>query len=147
MQLTDAIYESFSASAEETKLLGQNLAKKLKAGQVVAFVGDLGAGKTTFIKGLVSAFNQTPENQITSPTFNYLNIYSEEPAVYHFDLYRIKDEAQFLEMGFDEYLQDKKALTLIEWSEKITPLLPSQTLVVHILSLAENQRKVTLLYL
>lgn len=147
MSFSDTILESFSASAEETKLWGKNLANQIKAGQIIAFIGELGAGKTTLIKGLVSILNDISENQITSPTFNYLNIYPGKHPIYHFDLYRIKNEEHFLEMGFDEYLSTKEGVTLIEWSEKITPLLPSKTWVVHILSVSEEQRKITLLSL
>jgi tRNA threonylcarbamoyladenosine biosynthesis protein TsaE len=143
MNSSETISEFFSTSAEETKLWGQNLANQIKAGQVLAFIGDLGVGKTTLIKGLVSTLNNISEEQITSPTFNYLNIYPGTHPIYHFDLYRIQGTEHFLNMGFDEYLYTKDGVTLIEWSEKITPLLPSKTWVVHILSSSENARKIT----
>ncbi|MFA5250321.1 MAG: tRNA (adenosine(37)-N6)-threonylcarbamoyltransferase complex ATPase subunit type 1 TsaE [Parachlamydiales bacterium] len=140
-------FESFSASAEETRLCGRNLASKVKKGELIAFVGDLGAGKTTLIKGLVSALNGTDEKQVTSPTFTYLNIYPGKINVYHFDLYRIQDADHFAGMGFDEYLHPLDGITLVEWSEKITSLLPAGTWMVHLLSLSENNRKIAFLKL
>ncbi len=144
---SDTITEFLSTSAKDTKLWGKNLANQVKAGQLIAFIGELGAGKTTLIKALVSTLNDISEDQITSPTFNYLNIYPGKHPIYHFDLYRIQDADHFLDMGFEEYLYPQTGVTLIEWSEKITSLLPSKTWVVHILNVTEEKRKISLLNL
>lgn len=142
-----SITEYYSRSVEETKQIAKILAGKLKPGQVVAFLGELGAGKTSFIKGLVSELNSMPEDDICSPTFTYLNIYHGKITVYHFDLYRIKNDKQFLAMGFDEYF-DKNGICLIEWSEKITSLLPSKTIVIHLIEKEkENERQIAVLEL
>lgn len=141
------ISEYISSSAQETKDIGRNIAKKLKKQAIVAFIGNLGSGKTTLIKGLASSINSSKEELICSPTFTYLNIYPGNIDIYHFDLYRIQDEKQFLAMGFEEYF-DKNGICLIEWSEKITSLLPSHTLVIHMIQLEnENERKITVLEL
>lgn len=148
MTKTDQILsEYFSSSVENTKEIGRSIAKKLEKGSIVAFLGNLGAGKTSLIKGLVNEINSTKEDEISSPTFTYLNIYPGQVDIFHFDLYRIKNEEQFLAMGFEEYFE-KEGICLIEWSEKITSLLPSGTLVVHLLGRKkENERKIVVLEL
>ena len=141
------LLEYLSTSSQKTKLYGKNLAKNLKKGSIVCFFGDLGAGKTTLIKGLVSELNNTKEINVTSPTFTYLNIYPGKLDVYHFDLYRIKDDKQFLNMGFDEYFE-KDGVCLIEWAEKITPIIPSRAVIVHLLSTKkETDRQIVILEL
>jgi tRNA threonylcarbamoyladenosine biosynthesis protein TsaE len=143
----EPIGEFISSSLEDTKEIGLQLAQKLKNKDVVAFFGDLGSGKTTLIKTIASNISGTKEGDICSPTFNYLNIYPGSIEVYHFDLYRIKDKEHFLNMGFDEYLA-KDGICLIEWAEKIIPLLPPKTTLVHILKEEdEDQRKIVLLEL
>ena len=141
------ILEYFSSSVEETQNIGRMIAKKLEKGKIVAFLGNLGSGKTSMIKGLVNEINSTDKDNISSPTFTYLNIYPGSTDVFHFDLYRIKNEEQFLSMGFDEYF-DKDGICLIEWSEKITSILPPGTLVVHLLETeSESKRKIAVLEL
>ena len=139
------ISEFFSTSVEETKQIGKNLVKDFKNIHVIAFLGNLGCGKTSIIKGIVSALNNTKEDDVCSPTFTYLNIYPGNPDIFHFDLYRIKNEDQFLAMGFDEYFY-KDGICLIEWSEKITSLLPENTIAVHLIENEnENETKITVL--
>lgn len=110
---------------EETKALGYLLGQRLPLNSIVCFFGDLGAGKTTFIKGLASAVSGCNPEQVNSPTFVYLNIYQGDKAsiVYHFDLYRLRDAEEFLSMGFDEYLF-AQGICCIEWSERIAEILP-----------------------
>lgn len=103
---------------------------KLKKNSVVAFWGDLGAGKTTLIKYLIATLKNIDPNEITSPTFPYLQIYEKDPIVYHFDLYRLQDEKEFASLGFDEFLQ-ADGICLIEWPEKIALLLPPETLHIE----------------
>lgn len=110
-----------TSSAQETEEIGRELGKKLTPGSVICFFGELGAGKTTLIKGIVSAVSSSSE-LVNSPTFVYLNIYSGTPPVYHFDLYRLRDADEFLGMGFDEFLH-ADGICCIEWSERIKGLL------------------------
>ena len=138
------ISEYLSFSVEETKDIGKKIAKDIPKNNKIAFLGDLGSGKTTFIKALVNQINDINEDLICSPTFTYLNIYTGKINIYHFDLYRIKDIDQFLAMGFDEYF-DQEGICLIEWSEKILSLLPPKTLVIHIIAgEKECERKITM---
>src|SRR5262245_47888072 len=110
-------------SAHETMLLGKKLGKELPDNSIVCFFGDLGAGKTTFIKGLASGAANFSVEEITSPTFVYLNIYEGKRSVFHFDLYRLKNVHDFIGLGFDEYFQ-AGGICCIEWSERISACLP-----------------------
>lgn len=126
-------------SSEETFLAGLSLGKTLKPNSVVAFFGELGAGKTTFIKGFVSTLS--PET-VTSPTFSYLHIYrGPQYNIYHFDLYRLRSEKDFIDLGFGEYLKND-GICLIEWAEKIGPILPSDTIRVSFEHRGEDRRAI-----
>jgi len=137
--------EIFSYSSDDTKEIGRKIATKLKKNSILSFFGDLGTGKTTLIKGIISEICNTTDECITSPTFNYLNVYSGKITIYHFDLFRIKDEKQFIDMGLSEYLY-KKGICLIEWAEKINSILPNKTKIIHLLNTEEeNKRKIVFL--
>lgn len=117
-------------TAEETMAFAKEFSRCLRPNHVVCFFGDLGAGKTTFIKGLVEAVSGLSADLVNSPTFTYLNIYTgPQQTVYHFDLYRLRDVDEFLSMGFDEYMA-AGGICCIEWSERIMELLPPLTIVV-----------------
>ncbi|MDT3740621.1 MAG: tRNA (adenosine(37)-N6)-threonylcarbamoyltransferase complex ATPase subunit type 1 TsaE [Candidatus Kapabacteria bacterium] len=110
-----------SNSDLDTVKLGGKFARKLKSGDIVALTGELGAGKTEFIKGICEFFNV--EELVTSPTFTIINQYQghskkKEIPIYHIDLYRIKKTDELVEIGFDECLADDNCIKLIEWSEK-----------------------------
>lgn len=113
-------------SSEETEAAGAHFAATLRGNETIAFFGDLGAGKTTFLKGMISALTGCSPSEITSPTFNYLNIYEGKIPVYHFDLYRLKAAEQFEGAGFSEYLQ--MGVCCLEWAEKIETKLPAGTI-------------------
>lgn len=129
------------ASTEETIALGIHLGKQLPKGSVVAFFGDLGAGKTTMIKGIAESAAHIDPRNVCSPTFTYLNIYSGDQEIYHFDLYRLKTEEDFLAMGFEEYFNND-GICCIEWPERIPSLLPQHAFRIEILYSGENTRKV-----
>lgn len=135
-----------SSSAEQTQHFAQNLALNLTANAVLCLEGDLGAGKTTFVQGIVSALVVPgQENQVQSPTFSYLNIYPGKLTVYHFDLYRLKDAEQFLEMGFEEYFF-AGGICCIEWPCRIASLLHFSHIVAYLKHLSLQQRQITLNY-
>ena len=104
----------YSDSEEKTEKLGEEFAKDLHKNSVVAFYGDLGAGKTAFIRGVCRYFGVT---NVHSPTFGLVNEYEADMPIYHFDAYRI-DADGWHDSGFDEYL-DAGGICLIEWSENI----------------------------
>ena len=135
--------EYITHSPEETEALGAEYAKSLNAGDVVAFSGDLGAGKTAFTRGVLHGLGY--EGRVTSPTFAIANEY-ETPTVKvaHFDLYRILDSEALFEIGFDEYL-DGSRIVLIEWSENAADVLPEAYKTVHIAyGDADNDRRITI---
>ncbi len=110
-----------SENADETRKIAAAFAKKLKAGDVVCLDGDLGAGKTVFVSGIVKALGFT--GYISSPTFALMNEYAARLPVYHFDVYRIQTEDELLDTGFDEYLFGD-GVCIIEWADKISGILP-----------------------
>lgn len=130
-----------SHSAADTFHIGVELGRRLPADSVVCFFGDLGAGKTTFIKGLAAGLLGTSGDEVNSPTFTYLNIHPGVKTLYHFDLYRLRDADEFLSMGFDEMF-DAGGVCCIEWSEKIAELIPQEALRVEISHLAGEERRI-----
>jgi tRNA threonylcarbamoyladenosine biosynthesis protein TsaE len=112
-----------SLSEEETVAAGENLGALLKAGDVVAIFGALGAGKTRFVRGVCRALG-TGRN-VSSPTFTLVHEYQAPAlAVYHFDFYRIVSPAELTEIGFAEYLDRGDGVCLIEWADRVEPFLP-----------------------
>lgn len=116
-------------STEETKTVAQAFAGTLTGGMVVCLHGDLGAGKTTFVKGLAEGLGLTDE--MPSPTFTLMNTYRVDnhpliQTLVHIDTYRLKDERELLEIGVEDYLGQPGVVTLIEWPEKLTSLLENK---------------------
>lgn len=132
-----------SYSAAETMAIGQRVGQNLPNNSVVCFFGDLAAGKTTFIKGLIAGIEKSTQSEVSSPTFVYLNIYEGQKTVYHFDLYRLRDADEFLSMGFDE-LFFAGGICCVEWSERITSLLPAHSIHIVMAHAAENSRHITI---
>ena len=134
---------SITKSAEETIECAHTFARRLKRGDVVALFGDLGSGKTQFVKGVCLAF-KTP-TPATSPSFVILNryngadIHKSELLLYHFDLYRVKSLNEIFDLGYEEFLQGD-GICLIEWAEMLGRLLPKQRYDVRF-SLGENENE------
>lgn len=124
-----------SNSRDETKKIAAAFAKELKAGDVVCLIGDLGAGKTAFVDGLVNALGFT--DYVSSPTFTLINEYTTDPPVYHFDVYRIENAAELYDIGLDEYLFGD-GICVIEWADKIIDILPDNRYEVTI---TKNDKK------
>lgn len=117
---------------EETLCIAREFASNLQKGDIVALEGDLGAGKTTFVKGAISFLTFLESDLISSPTFTYLHLYEGRFPIFHFDLYRIEKEKAFVQMGLLEILNQKEGICFIEWPSRIFSLLPSQTKWVHL---------------
>lgn len=141
---TPMMQRYLSKSAAETFEIGHKLGQELPTPKVVCLFGELGAGKTTLIKGLVSGATQLDPSVVQSPTFTYLHIYEGKKTVYHFDLYRLRDADEFLSMGFDEYFE-ADGICCIEWSERIEPCLPSDRLSIYLQHVQEDQRLIDLM--
>ena len=129
-----------SSSIEETILFGKQFAERLQPGDVVCLDGDLGAGKTHFVKGIASFFGVDP-TEVSSPTFTLINEYNGSSSVYHFDCYRIKNEQEALEIGTEDYLYGD-GISVVEWPEKIRNLLPPESVWVHISHKGEYKREI-----
>lgn len=115
--------EITSSSPEETMKIGSSLGSALRAGDVIAMIGELGAGKTTLIKGICQGAGVT--SLVTSPTFVLLHCYKGRIPIYHLDLYRLQGERDLNDLGIEEYLGGEGAL-LVEWGEKIEQWLQSR---------------------
>lgn len=127
-----------SRSAAETFAYGQQLAERLQPGSVVALSGELGAGKTTLVKGIARGLGVSGE--ITSPTFTLVHEHrGGRLPLYHVDLYRLDSVAEAVGIGLEEYLGGN-GVTVIEWAEKIEPLLPPNTIRLRLTILDETTR-------
>ncbi|CRX39002.1 tRNA (adenosine(37)-N6)-threonylcarbamoyltransferase complex ATPase subunit type 1 TsaE [Estrella lausannensis] len=130
-------------SQQETIAIATRFGASLPIGAVVLFSGDLGAGKTTFIKGLAKGACDIPASEVISPTFSILNIYKGKKCLFHFDLYRMQNAEDFIAMGFEEYLYPD-GITCIEWSERIEQILPAGHYRVHIEHFSESERLISI---
>lgn len=129
-----------SSSVEETVKAGYELGKQLKPGDVVCLEGDLGAGKTHFVKGVACFFGIAPES-VSSPTYTLIHEYSGELPIYHFDCYRLKSEQEALEIGAEEYFYGE-GVCLVEWPDIIRSLIPEEAIRVNILHLSDSKRRI-----
>ncbi len=131
-----------SASPDETVAHGHALASRAQPGETWALVGDLGAGKTHFVQGIVRGAGVPIATAATSPTFTLLHEYTGgRLPVFHFDFYRLRTAAETLALGLDEYL-DGPGLTIIEWADKFPELLPPATRWFRFEILEGNGRRI-----
>lgn len=130
-----------SNSPEETREFAARLGNQLKPGDVVAYTGGLGAGKTTFTAGLAAGLGIT--GRVSSPTFALVNEYEEGSVRFcHFDMYRIESFDDLYSTGFFDYL-DGGCILAVEWSENISGALPENTIYVELLPTGEQSRSIT----
>ncbi|MFH1292264.1 MAG: tRNA (adenosine(37)-N6)-threonylcarbamoyltransferase complex ATPase subunit type 1 TsaE [bacterium] len=128
-------------SEQQTMDFGKQLAHKLQGGDILLLKGELGAGKTTLVKGLAQGLGIA--NEITSPTFSLMNVYDQ---LIHIDTYRLKNEDELMAIGIEDYLGDEKYICVIEWPEKIKNLLKNKKIIsVEIVHLDENRRKIAVI--
>lgn len=137
-----------SKSEAETVQLGSEFAGKLRPGSVVALYGDLGSGKTQFVKGVCKSFNV--KEVVNSPTFTIVNEYhgtdpvsNEAIVVFHIDLYRMKNMEEIFGIGFDEYLESG-GVCLIEWAEKLDGIIPEERHDVKLSVVDGTTREITM---
>ncbi len=146
-----------SKSKSDTKKLAKKIAIQLKGGEIIGLVGDLGAGKTTFIQYLAKAMGV--KNTVNSPTFNIMKIYkikSQAPLrpyrrpigrsskgvryFVHIDAYRLNSASELSAIGAEEYFNESNAITVIEWAYKIKSILPKNAMIIKICAKKENER-------
>ena len=132
--------EYISNSVADTVSFAEKLAAEFVGGEVLLLHGELGAGKTHFVKGLAKGL--VIDEVITSPTFALHNSYQGRLTLNHFDFYRIEDSEEVAILGLDEFFYDKHAVAAIEWSENIKDLLPKHCVSVTINKIDENTRKI-----
>jgi tRNA threonylcarbamoyladenosine biosynthesis protein TsaE len=126
-------------STSETIRFGKNIGSLLLPGDVVALLGELGTGKTQFIKGLAAGVEVGKPTYISSPSFTLINEYAGKVRFYHIDLFRLKSEKEAEELGLEEYFQGG-GITAIEWADKIPSLLPEEILWINIRYTGKNTR-------
>src|SRR5437588_4171663 len=130
-------------SAEETTELGRQLAAELKPGSVVLLRGDLGAGKTTMVKGIAEGFKAAKAEDVTSPTFTLIHEYrGPEVTLYHIDLYRIDTKRELDTLALDD-LMDAKSILLIEWGEKFERFVRERNAEIAIEHLGGDHRRIS----
>jgi len=134
--------EIITSSINETVNFGKNLAGKLTDGDIVLLYGELGAGKTTLVKGLAAGFDV--KSEITSPTFTLMNVYPAGGSnLVHIDTYRLKNEQELIDIGVEDYLGQPGSICIIEWPEKISGLLQNKkTTAITIEHIDQNRRKI-----
>jgi len=132
----------YTKNAKETEKLGEEFSKNLKGGETISLVGDLGGGKTTFVKGLARGLRVSGE--ITSPTFIILNLLRGKSGKFlcHVDLYRLEQITDLREVGLEECINDKNTITVIEWGERIKKYLPQDTITIEFDFIDKNTRGV-----
>ena len=126
-----------SECERDTVLAGEGLGKKLRPGDVVAFYGDLGAGKTAFIRGVAKGLGI--EARVSSPTFTIVNEYMGPVPLFHFDMYRLRSSDELFEIGWEDYLE-RGGVCCVEWSERVEDMFPENTVRVKIEKTGESGR-------
>ncbi len=137
--------EILSKSTEETKKLAEQLVLKIKPKSIIALYGDLGSGKTTFVKYLVGALGS--KSRVQSPTFVLIKTYKTEyngiQRVNHIDLYRITNTKEMENLDIEELIKEPHSIILIEWPEIAENILPASTIKIHFEYVRENTRKIS----
>ena len=128
-------------SPEETEAVAERLAERLGPRDVVALTGELGAGKTCFTRGLARGLGV--RGRVTSPTFVLVNEYRGRVPVHHVDAYRTDSLTELLDLGLDE-LFGGEGVTIVEWADKLRPLLPARAIHVHIEGVGDEPRTITI---
>jgi tRNA threonylcarbamoyladenosine biosynthesis protein TsaE len=136
------IHEFTTHSAEETTALGRKLAATMLPPKLVLLRGDLGAGKTTLVKGLAAGFSAATEDEVTSPTFTLIHEYSRPGAtLYHIDLYRVDTQRELETLGLDD-LMTENSILLIEWGEKFARFTKERDIEIALERVGEDERQI-----
>jgi tRNA threonylcarbamoyladenosine biosynthesis protein TsaE len=134
--------EYLTNSERETFLLAKKLAKDFKGQEVVLLIGELGAGKTVFAKGIAAGLGMKDVHQVCSPSYTLINIYKAKYPIFHIDLYRLEKNAEILDLGWEDYLG--QGIIVVEWAQKIKFNLDAIRVVLHIGK--KDQRKITVCF-
>ncbi|HDZ25444.1 MAG TPA: tRNA (adenosine(37)-N6)-threonylcarbamoyltransferase complex ATPase subunit type 1 TsaE [Candidatus Aminicenantes bacterium] len=134
--------EYLTNSERETFLLAKKLARDFKGQEVVFLIGELGAGKTIFAKGIAAGLGLKDVHQVCSPTYTLINIYEAKYSIFHIDLYRLGENAEILDLGLEDYLG--QGIIVVEWAEKMKFNLDAIRVILHIGK--KDQRKITICF-
>jgi len=134
--------ELITESAEETRAWGRKLAGRLRPGDCLLLIGELGAGKTTLVQGLAEGLGINPR-EVISPTFVLIREYDGRIPLYHIDAYRVQSPQELLEVGIEEYFR-RGGIVVIEWGEKVRAIAPSEAIKVHFEILERDRRRIRL---
>ncbi|MCX7797522.1 MAG: tRNA (adenosine(37)-N6)-threonylcarbamoyltransferase complex ATPase subunit type 1 TsaE [Melioribacter sp.] len=126
----------------ETENVVKLLSKVIDSGDIIALNGELGSGKTFFVKSYCSLFGV---DNVSSPSFTIVNEYHGKKKIYHFDFYRIKKITELYDLGFEEYINDKEAIVFIEWAELWKDILPEKYYEIRFNFLDENSRLISII--
>lgn len=132
-------------SPQETIEFAKRFASDLKPGNILCLEGPLGSGKTTFIKGLAQGLGLKHPEQVKSPTFVLMRIYKAKMPLYHFDCYRLDSTEELENIGFEDFVNDPRAITCIEWAEKAKSLIPVHARHIHFKIVDVMQRSIAFL--
>lgn len=124
----------------ETEALGEAFARDLPPGSVVALYGDLGCGKTAFVRGMARGMGL--EVLVTSPTFTIVNEYLGDRPLFHFDMYRLQGPEELYDIGWEDYLA-RKGVCVVEWSENVPGAFEGDEIRIHFCQTGENDREIT----
>lgn len=138
------VHEHITHSAEETMALGHELAPTLKPARMVLLRGDLGAGKTTLVKGIAEGLRAASQDDVTSPTFTLIHEYrGPEVNIFHVDLYRIDTQRELDTLGLDELFAEEGNLVLLEWGEKFPRFEKERDVEIVIKRQGDQERRIT----
>lgn len=133
----------YSKSECETENIGRAMAGSLKAGDVIAMYGGLGAGKTAFVRGLAEGMGI--KSRVSSPTFTIVNEYPGEIPLFHFDMYRLSDSDELFEIGWEDYLI-RGGVCAVEWSENVSDAFYDDAITVKIDKISDDERKIEIIF-
>jgi tRNA threonylcarbamoyladenosine biosynthesis protein TsaE len=137
----EILFDMVSYSPEETQAFGRTLAAHLRPPCWMILQGDLGSGKTTLAKGIVSGLGAAQPDEVTSPSFTLVHEYGNDHKVYHVDLYRIENAGELVTLGLEDLLA-QKATTIVEWGERLGEDLPAPRLLVQMEYLNDEKRRI-----
>jgi tRNA threonylcarbamoyladenosine biosynthesis protein TsaE len=135
-----SISKFISHSDQETRSIAAHFAKTLRGDEKICLIGPFGAGKTTFVRGFVSAFGVN-DREVQSPTFTLVREYGEKKKVYHVDLYRLDRESEIFEAGIHELLGSDE-LVLIEWADRLQKFMPDPCILIRFNHIQNDQRSI-----
>lgn len=135
----DFPFQTLAASEEETNSIAKLFSKELHGGDVIVLIGELGSGKTYFVKKTLANFGIT---WVNSPSFAIVNEYKNSFKFYHIDFYRLKSVNELINIGFNDYLNEDKAIIFIEWGNLFPQVLPRKRIEVKLEMSPDNSRKI-----